>query len=305
MAKSLEKKIKAMEEKQRLTKKRAAEPAASPANPLEGEFMPKNSFQGEVAEEALTRLTAVFPHTPEGKRAMANAILRSSLFGVVEKGARKLEENVIKATVNGLTLKIVNGRQLDQSDFDVFLECVSRHQDTPLGSVIYFTAGNFLHAIGRPHGNSGYMWLESVLSRLATCTIELEDDKRIYRGALLQDTYRDKDTNDYVILMNPKIAVFFTGGLWTGLSLEERCRLKGKQLALWLHGNYSTQTVPFPYKVETIQKNCGSQTTQLYEFRRTLKKALSDLSGATGWTCNIDPQTDLVHVVKTKAVRHE
>ncbi|RMN57114.1 hypothetical protein ALQ56_200249 [Pseudomonas syringae pv. papulans] len=87
--------------------------------------------------------------------------------------------------------------------------------------------------------------------------------------------------------------------------VEERRALKGKQLALWLHGTYSTQDAPFAYKVETLLNLCDSETKKIFHFRASLKKALSDLSVVTGWTCWIDEKTDLVHVVKTKAVRHE
>lgn len=302
MTKPLEEKLKAMAEKQRLSKTEKNQ-VTTVGQLSEGTLLPSSDFEGETAEETLTRLTPVLPKSPEDKRIMANAILRSSLFGVVEKGRRIYEKKILKATVQGLTLR-VTGEQLDQSDFDVFLECLHRNQGFPLGSAIRFSGGNFLKSIGRSAGKANYVWLDDVLTRLSVYGIELGDGKRIYNGTLLHEMFRDRETREYVIVLNPKIAIFFTDGLWTGLSLVERSHLKGKQLALWLHGNYSTQTVPFPYKVATIHKNCGSLAV-LKEFRRTLKKALSDLSAATGWTCNIDPETDLVHVVKTKAVWHE
>lgn len=294
MAKSLEERLNAMAEKQRK--------ALIEADSAEEDVL--MDYEKEPVALTVSRLSPVLPPVGDDKRAMAKAILRSSLFGVVKTGQRKYEKKVLKATVQGLTLT-VTGEQLDQSDFDVFLEILHRHQKLPLGTAIRFKAGNFLKAIDRNVGNSDYVWLEDSLYRLATCNIELGDGKRFYQGALLHDKYRDEETREYAIVINQKIAVFFANGLWTGLSVKERSELKGKQLALWLHGSYSTHDAPYAYKVETLKNQCGSQTGKLYEFRRTLKKALSDLSSVTGWDCWIDEKTDLVHVKKTKAVSHE
>ncbi|RMR11242.1 hypothetical protein ALP90_200090 [Pseudomonas amygdali pv. ulmi] len=301
MAKSLEKKLMAMAER-RLKASQVYE--SNSALNVQATVSEQISSEEEPIELTMARLSPVLPSVEDDKRAMANAILRCSLFGVIGKGQRTYEKKVLKATVRGLELR-VTGEQLDQSDFDVFLECLHRHHGAALGSIIRFSAGSFLRSLARPHGKSGYSWLESVLFRLAACTIELDDERRAYRGPLLHDTYRDKDTLEYVIVVNPKMAVFFADGLWTALATNERMELKGKQLALWLHGFYSSQDKPFAYKVATLKELCGSDVGLLKTFRQTLKKALTDLSAATGWTCWVDEKTDLVHVVKTKAVRHE
>ncbi|KPX54424.1 MULTISPECIES: plasmid replication initiator TrfA [Pseudomonas syringae group genomosp. 2] len=264
-----------------------------------------------LSAKSLSPVVSVLPPVAEGQRAMANAILRGSLFGVLSKKksngqqeVRKYEKKVVKATVRGLTL-MVTGEQRDQTDLDVFLECLHRHKGLALGSLIKFKGGNFLSAIGRSQGSSDYKWLDGVLHRLATTSIELSDGRRYFQGPLIAKTYRDEDTHEYIIVFDPDIGVFFVDGTWTGLLVEERRALKGKQLALWLHGTYSTQDAPFAYKVETILNLCDSETKKIFHFRASLKKALSDLSVVTGWTCWIDEKTDLVHVVKTKAVRHE
>ncbi|KAA8698849.1 plasmid replication initiator TrfA [Pseudomonas cannabina] len=301
MTKPLEGRLKAMAEK---AKKRSE--VAEQQDSVQPACDERNLVYGvQVAEDEIAfRLSLVLPSPGDDRRAMANAILRSSLFGVVEKGKRKYEKKVHKVTIQGLSLS-VTGEQLDQSDLDVFLECLHRHQDQTLGTKVRFTAGSFLRAINRDVGKANYLWLNDVLARLSLYGIELGDGQRFYLGTLLNEMYRDENTREYVIMVNPKFSVFFADGLWTGLDTEERQSLKGKALALWLHGFYSTHEKPFQYKVETLKGMCGSETGELFKFRQTLKKALSDLSVVTCWTCWIDEKTDLVHVVKTKAVRHE
>lgn len=241
-------------------------------------------------------LPEYIPIISEQKRAVPNAILRSSLFGVVGKGNRKYEENVLKATVQGLTVKFT-GKQLDQADLDVYLECVRRCAKHPLGELVRFSIYDFLKSIGRSTGKSDHDWVKSCLTRLFVCGIEIGDGRFFYEGHLINEKYRDEKTGEFVIALNPKIAAFFSGEVWTGLLLRERNSLKGKPLAQWLHGFYSSHENPFPYRVETIKELCGSEVSVLWKFRQMLKKSLIDLSTGTGWQCWIDGG-DLVNVRK-------
>lgn len=243
----------------------------------------------------VSELPEMLPAVSEQKRAVPNAILRSSLFGVVGKGNRKYEENVLKATVQGLTIKFT-GKQLDQADLDVYLECVRRCAKHPLGELVRFSIYDFLKSIGRSTGKSDHDWVKSCLTRLFVCGIELGDGRFFYEGHLINEKYRDEKTGEFVIALNPKIAAFFSSEAWTGLLLIERNSLKGKPLAQWLHGFYSSHEKPFPYKVETIKELCGSRSS-MKELRRMLKRSLSDLSVVTGWQCWVD-ENDLVNVKK-------
>lgn len=244
----------------------------------------------------VSELPEMLPAVSEQKRAVPNAILRSSLFGVVGKGNRKYEENVLKATVQGLTVKFT-GKQLDQADLDVYLECVRRCARYPLGELVRFSIYDFLKSIGRSTGKSDHEWVKSCLTRLFVCGIELGDGRFFYEGHLINEKYRDEKTGEFVIALNPKIAAFFSTDVWTGLLLRERNLLKGKPLSQWLHAFYSSHEKPFPYKVGTIKELCGSEVSVLWKFRQTLKKSLIDLSAVTGWQCWID-ENDLVNVKK-------
>lgn len=250
----------------------------------------------EGVEADCVKVPEKLPDVSESRRTVPNVILRSSLFGVVGKGHRKYERNVLKATVSGLTVKFT-GEQLDQADLDVYLECVRRCAGSPLGNLVRFTAYEFLKAIGRDSGKTQYDWLQAGLLRLTACAVELGDGRFFYTGHLLNEKYRDEKTGEFVIALNPKIAVFFCGEVWTGLCLQERNTLKSKSLAQWLHGFFSTHHQPFSYKVKTIKVLCGSDVKHLYQFKYKLKKSLSDLSAATGWQCWID-DNDLVNVKK-------
>lgn len=225
-----------------------------------------------------------------------NVILRSALFGVVKKGNRQYEERVSKGTFSGYTVKYT-GKQLDQSDLDVWLECIQRCQSTPLGHTVRFAANDFLLSLNRNTGKSDHEWLKSSLLRLRTNDVEISDGKYTYMGSLIFEQYRDEENGDNCLILNPKIVACFGDAGWTGITKAIRLQLKGKPLTQWLHGFYSSHAKPVPIKVETLRSICGSSVNELYKFRQMVKKSLIELSSATGWQCHIN-ESDLVIIKK-------
>jgi hypothetical protein len=106
-----------------------------------------------------------------------------------------------------------------------------------------------------------------------------------------------------VVKFNREFGKLYASG-HTSIDWEERKSLGQNNLAKWLHGFYSSHELQvYPYKVETLQRLCGS-TSPRREFRRLLKTAflkLVDLGTLTSW--EIDAKTDLVSVIKPKQNR--
>lgn len=252
-----------------------------------------NQGEGQQVEDGSKLL--MLPYCSDEKKPVPNALLRSALFGVIGKGGRAYEKRVLKAAVNGITVRFT-GQQLDQSDLDVWLGCLQLLKEVPVGTQVYFSMKGFLKSLGRNSGKSDKEWLRDSLTRLSACLIEIGDGQRFYSGHLINDFYRDEVDCEYTITLNPKMLSFFSNKSWTGLNLNKRNELKGRSVAKWLHGFYSTHASPHPYKVETLKDLCGSKA-ELKEFRRMLKTSLSYVSSAEGWTCWID-ESDLVNVKK-------
>ncbi|MDL1250257.1 plasmid replication initiator TrfA [Yersinia pestis] len=224
-----------------------------------------------------------------------NVILRSALFGVIKKGVRKYEKRVLKATFNGYTVRYT-GEQLDQSDLDVWLECLQRCQSTQLGHTVRFSSNDFLKSINRNAGKSDHEWLKSVFLRLRTNDVEISDGRYTYMGSLIFEQYRDEETGDNCLVLNPKIAACFSDAGWTGMNKIIRIKLKGKPLTLWLFGFYSSHAKPLSIKVSTLKDLCGSIST-IKEFKRMLRKSLEELAFVSGWECRIG-EDDLVYIKK-------
>jgi len=248
------------------------------------------------AEARLKQRPAQLPLWPEPVRGVPNSILRSALFGVIRRGRRALLQRKPIASYEGVTIW-QTGPQLDQADLDVWEQCLHIARTSGLGTRIRFSAHGFLKAIGRTTGGKDVEWLKGALARLASCVVEISDGKRAYFGPLLHHGARDDETGQYCIEINPAIVSLYGPDGWSQIEFEQRKALKGQPLAQWLHGFYASHAEPYPIKVETIYRLCGSEHRELKWFRRELREALAKLEAATGWTWEIDAD-DLVRINK-------
>ena len=235
------------------------------------------------------------PLWPEAKRAAPNAVLRAALFAAIQgKGRQYMKAATLIATQDGVTIQYT-GQQLDQADLDVWEQALHLARTQALGAECHFTARGFLKALGRGGGKSDHEWLADALKRLAGGLVEIKSGRRTYFGTLINGGVRDEDTGRYALDINPKLAKFYGRSRWTQLDWQERQQLRGKPLALWLHGFYATHAKPYPLSVAYLHKLSGSQTKQLKHFKQNLTQALEALQ-AQGAIKGFEIVDDLVHV---------
>ena len=236
-----------------------------PAKPLAqiGEKL-IDTIRRRNTERALSS-PAQLPLWPEPMRGVPNGILRSALFGAVKRGKRRYMEREPVAAVDGVDL-IYTGPRLDQADLDVWEGALHLARLIPLGDRIEFTEKGFLKLIGRGGeggeniGKSDREWLKKTLARLKANAVEVKQGPYAYGGSLVDEYFRDESTRRYVLILNPRMKVMFGRDGWTQIDWSIRQALRGYPLAQWLHGFYSTHAQPYPLKVETLHKLCGSET---------------------------------------------
>ena len=234
------------------------------------------------------------PLWPEAKRGVPNAVLRGALFSAIHKDRQYMRRKELIATQDGVTIRYT-GEQLDQADLDVWEQALHLARIQTLGSRCYFTAHSFLKALGRSTGKMNHEWLEFALARLSATSVEIRAGRRMYFGSLIEGGVRDEDTGRYVVEINPKLAKFYGRTQWTQINWEQRQRLRGKPLALWLHGFYATHAKPHALTVEYLHKLSGSQTKLLWKFKQNLTRALRDLEAA-GAIKSFEIRDNLVYV---------
>lgn len=254
----------------------AAEPAPAPVKTAE--VIP---FPGQWGEEV---------------RGTPDICLRSALFGVVRPGRRKFLKNELLASQEGYEVRYT-GERLDQGDLDVWQQVVHLCRDELMGTRAPISLYSILKAIGRNTGKSDYQWLKQSLTRLRAHAVQLRSGSRLYVGGLIDDWHLDEDTGAAYVRINPMLGRFFETDQYTLIDFQRRLSI-GTQLARWLHDYYSTHAKPYPVKVDTLRRLCGSETSALREFRRNLRSALNELVQAgLLLTWEID-EDDLVHVNK-------
>lgn len=242
-----------------------------------------NAFQQRIANlgrhaSARARDNKVYqlPIWPEPTRGIPNPVLRGALFAAVQGKNRAVFQRELLACQKGLQIRFT-GIQLDQSDLDVWEQALHLARLHPLGTRCEFSVYGFLKALGRKTGKSEHEWLKNSFARLMGCGVELSDqtERKTYGGSLLE-FMRDDLSGRYVVIINPKILTFYEGG-WTAIDWQDRQLLRGKPLALWLHGYLATHAKPYPIKIETVRAFSGSSNKQLKGFKRSLIAALNEL----------------------------
>lgn len=236
------------------------------------------------------------PLWPEAVRGLPNAVLRSALFGAIRRGRRAYMQRQPLASVDGVAV-LFTGPRLDQADLDVWEHCLHLARQQDLGAKVQFTAHAFLQAIARSTGGKDIEWLKGAFARLSSSVVEIKDGSRAYFGPMLYGGARDDQTGAYVIEINPRIVTLYGHDGWSQVEWAERVMLKGQPLAQWLHGFYSTHAKPYPYRIETIHKLCGSESKSMYDFKKVLRKALDHLIEIPGWSGQIDAE-GLLHIDK-------
>jgi hypothetical protein len=216
------------------------------------------------------------PLWPEPARGIPNPVLRGALFAAVQGKNRAVFQRELLACQKGLQIRFT-GIQLDQSDLDVWEQALHLARLHPLGTRCEFSVYGFLKALGRKTGKSEHEWLKNSFARLMGCGVELTNQQeRISYGGSLLEFMRDDESGRYVVIFNPKILTFYEGG-WTAIDWQDRQLLRGKPLALWLHGYLATHAKPYPIKIETIRSFSGSSNKEIRGFKRKLIAALNEL----------------------------
>jgi len=242
------------------------------------------------------------PLWPEAVRAVPNAVLRGALFSVAQE-REAFKTATLIATVEGVEIRF-QGTRPNQTDLDVWEMLLHLARLQPLSSEVRFTAHAMLKALGRGTSGKHHEELKQQIRNLAAGLAEITwtKERKTFGGTLISNFFRDEETGLYIVKFNQDFGKLYATG-HTSIDWEERKSLGQNNLAKWLHGFYSSHEQPYPYKVETLQRLCGS-ATERRGFRRILKEALPklvDLGTIDSW--EIDPETDLVSVVKPRKKR--
>lgn len=263
----------------------------------------------ERAEEAVAAQLSL-PFWPEQFRALPNEIFRSALFNARNKRSKREYMREHEIYVIGTGRVTYTGEELRQDDETVWLQLIQLAKSQPLGSLIQFTAGSFVKAIGWPRTKESYERLRACLIRMQATSLQVIAERLgtdSGKGISMipefewQDKVTEKPLRYYAVILAPALVKLFGGkGYFTRVEWEQRLDLPAG-LATWLHGYFASHNKPHPIRLETISKGAGLTTARLAHVRQLVEAALDELKRVNflkAWRID-GPDNDLVSVERT------
>ena len=243
---------------------------------------------------------AQLPLWPEPVRAVPNGFLRSALFGAIARGKRRYIDGEQLAALDGVEIRY-KGQRLDQGDLDVWESVLHAVRLQELGSQCRVTSYALLKLMGKTDTGNNRTTLHNRIERLVANAVTVKQGRYTYIGGLIRFAAKDEETQEWVIELDEKLRPLFAGDQFTQIEWAVRHELNGQQIAQWLHGFYASHAKPFPFKVETLLKLCGSEDASATSGKQKLRKALdavAEASAAHGEGFSYEIRGDLVHVEK-------
>jgi hypothetical protein len=219
------------------------------------------------------------PIWPEPQRAAPNVVLRSSLFGVVQKGHRKDFKKELLAAWPGTEIRFT-GEQLDQFDETVWLQTVHlAAMQAQHNGVARFRLSGFVRALGLSVSSPALKRLDAAFTRMIACEVSIKGEGFQYRDNML-GIHVDDETGVYTVRLNPALAKLFDDGL-TRVEWQTRLELKS-DLAKWMHSfvltHKAAEAHPQRISLDKLKTLCGvSEVRELKFFRRDIKAAMAQL----------------------------
>ncbi len=253
-------------------------------------------------EEQTTKVCKVvqLPLWPEPVRAVPNGFLRSALFGAIRKGRRRYINGEEIAAIEGVTIRY-KGEHLDQGDLDVWESILHAVRLQKLGSQCRVTSYALLKLMGKTDTGKNRVTLQNRIERLVANAVTIKQGRYTYIGSLIRFAAKDEETQAWVIELDEKLSPLFAADQFTQIEWAVRHELDGHQLAQWLHGFYASHAKPYPIKIETLHRLCGSEAILMRDFAKKLRKALDAITEACakhGEQFIYEICGELVHVTK-------
>lgn len=282
---------------------------AKPQDPFElakqrGQEMRARIAKREAQEQEEPAQEIQLPLWPEPVRAVPNGFLRSALFGAIAKGKRRYIDGEQLAALDGIEIRYT-GQRLDQGDLDVWESVLHAVRLQELGSQCRLTSYALLKLMGKTDTGKNRATLHARIERLVANAVTVKQGRYTYIGGLIRFAAKDEETQEWVIELDEKLRPLFAADQFTQVEWAVRHELNGKPLAQWLHGFYASHAKPFPLKVETLHRLCGSEAQTMRFFAADLRKnleAVTEANAMHGEGFSYEIHGDLVYVEKRPSV---
>jgi len=233
-------------------------------------------------------------------RALPNDFVRTALFTVRNKKTPRalLQRQPLFSVDSGVTITYTGPELRADSDELVYQQVLEYAKRVPIGEPVSFTFYELCKDVGWPVNGRYYDRAEECLTRLQATAMQfsstrvgaLESLSLIARfGVVGKGTTKSRCQ----IELEPEIAVLFADNRYTKFQKWAEYR-KLSPTARRMFDYFASHAKPYPIKLETARKMCGSDSMREKKWREQCGNACEELR-ALGMVANAWISDDLVY----------
>jgi len=253
-------------------------------------WLEKKAAEASAAAEqkaAETPRQLWLPGMDEFMRAMPNHIARSSLFAPVARGRRKMHDGTILQSRSDAEIRF-SGKQLDEAQADVWMQCMREAQRQPLGTPVVINRSDFLRAIGRTKGGQNYKWLHRTMQDLAFAMLVIEvtkaDGRKLSIGKtralhLISGFDYDETSEEYTLTIDPRWHAMFGNREYSLIDWDKRMQIgRGQDMAKTLQRLIATSSDTVQrYSMDWLKAKM-EYSGRMRDFRSAITRAAQELA---------------------------
>ena len=236
--------------------------------------------------EAVTPVQLFLPGFEDTKRAMPNHIARSSLFAPIKRGRKKMLDEALLQSRGDVEIRFT-GRQLDETQADVWMQLIKLALPQPLGTPIKINRAGFLREIGRRKNIQNYEWLHRALDDLNLARLKIvvvrKNGRPVSLGSfetlrLVERLKWDKQTETYTATIDPRFSQLFGGQEYAFIDWQARLAIgRNQDTAKALQRLIATDAATVQrYALATLKK-LFCYEGRLRDFRAAINQACAEL----------------------------
>jgi hypothetical protein len=250
----------------------------------------------QKAAEAAARLEQKSAETPrqlwlpgmdEFMRAMPNHIARSSLFAPVARGRRKMHDGTLLVSRGDAEIRY-SGKQLDEAQADVWMQCMKEAQRQPLGKPVVVNRAMFLREIGRAPSGQNYQWLHRTMQDLTFAMLVIEVKGKDGKTKLSIGKTRalhliagfdyDEASEEYTLTIDPRWHAMYANREFALIDWDKRLQIgRNQDMAKALQRLFATSRDPIQRYALDWLKDKLEYSSPMRKFRESLIAACAEL----------------------------
>jgi hypothetical protein len=181
-----------------------------------------------------------------------------------------------------------SGKQLDEAQADVWMQCMKEAQRQPLGKPVVVNRAEFLRAIGRAPSGQNYQWLHRTMQDLTFAMLVIEVKGKDGKTKLSIGKTRalhliagfdyDEQSEEYTLTIDPRWHAMYANREFALIDWDKRLQIgRNQDMAKALQRLFATSSDPVQrYALDWLKAKL-EYSGRMRDFREALMRACAEL----------------------------